>query len=175
MHDLQMGVIDISESEWPSFLYPQGTSWDLDDDKADLFRGYLLLAVSLFYNICTKIIRLICLLWVFRQIFTGPRTATDPGGAKKGRASKSRLHNLTEVTPRTIAYTCVIVSLKCFINLQILALTFNLETRITLRGKGWTVDDGAFEYGVFYQNIVRMFESDPDDEWAKETLDWWNE
>jgi hypothetical protein len=67
------------------------------------------------------------------------------------------------------------VSLKCFINLQILALTFNLETRIALRGKGWTVDDGAFEYGVFYQNIVRMFESDPDDEWAKETLDWWNE
>lgn len=49
MHDLQMGLIDINESEWPSFLYPQGTSWDLDDDKADLFRGYLLLAVSFFY------------------------------------------------------------------------------------------------------------------------------
>jgi hypothetical protein len=47
MHDLQMGLFDISESEWPSFLYPQGTSWDLDDDKTDLFRGYLLLAVSL--------------------------------------------------------------------------------------------------------------------------------
>lgn len=54
-------------------------------------------------------------------------------------------------------------------------LTFDLQTRIALRGKGWTVDDGAFEYGVFYHNIVRMFESDPDDDWAKETLAWWNE
>jgi hypothetical protein len=42
MHDLQMGLILISESEWPSFLYPQGTEWDLDDDKTELFRGYLL-------------------------------------------------------------------------------------------------------------------------------------
>ena len=37
MHDLQMGVIDISESKWLSFLYPQGITWDLDDDKANLF------------------------------------------------------------------------------------------------------------------------------------------
>ena len=50
-----------------------------------------------------------------------------------------------------------------------------MQTHIVLHGKGWTIDDGAFEYGVFYQNIVRMFESDPDDEWVKETLDWWNE
>ena len=49
------------------------------------------------------------------------------------------------------------------------------QTRIALRGKGWTIDDGDFEYGVFYQNIVKMFESDPDDEWAKDTLEWWNE
>ena len=37
------------------------------------------------------------------------------------------------------------------------------------------IDDGAFEYPVFYQNIVRMFESDPDDEWVQETLAWWHE
>lgn len=55
MHDLQMGIIDINESEWPSFLYPQGTSWDLDDDKTDLFRGYLLLAVSYITTIYTQI------------------------------------------------------------------------------------------------------------------------
>jgi hypothetical protein len=52
---------------------------------------------------------------------------------------------------------------------------FEIQTRIALRGKGWTIDDGAFEYGVFYQNIVTMLESDPDDEWAQETLAWWNE
>jgi len=36
------------------------------------------------------------------------------GGPKKGCASKSQLHNLTEVSPRTIAYTCIIVSLILF-------------------------------------------------------------
>jgi hypothetical protein len=62
MHNLQMGLIDISESEWPSFLYPQDTSWDLNDDKTDLFRGYLLLVVIVFILIiiCTQ--RLISLL-----------------------------------------------------------------------------------------------------------------
>ena len=33
---------DISESEWPAFLYPQGTNPDVKDDQAGLFRGYLL-------------------------------------------------------------------------------------------------------------------------------------
>lgn len=55
-------------------------------------------------------------------------------------------------------------------NFQMLTLTFNLQTCIMLHGKGWTIDDGAFEYGVFYQNIVRMFESDLDDEWVKKLL-----
>jgi hypothetical protein len=47
MYNLQMGLTGISESEWPSFLYPQGTSWDIDDDKTDLFRGYLIVMVNL--------------------------------------------------------------------------------------------------------------------------------
>lgn len=42
MHDAEHGVIDISECEWPSYLYPQGTSPDVEDDQKGLFRGYLL-------------------------------------------------------------------------------------------------------------------------------------
>ena len=47
MHDAEMGQVDISECEWPSFLYPHGTDGDLEDDRTDLFRGYLLPIVSL--------------------------------------------------------------------------------------------------------------------------------
>ncbi|KIM43032.1 hypothetical protein M413DRAFT_26238 [Hebeloma cylindrosporum] len=137
MHDAQMGVSLISECEWPGFLYPRGTRFDLEDERLGLFRGYLL-------------------PMVFRQIFTGPRTAEGPGSGKKGRASKAKMFNLTSVTPRAIAYTCVIA-------------------RLALRGRGWTLEDGAFEYGVFYQNIVRMFEDDHEDDWVKETLAWWQE
>ena len=80
---------------------------------------------------------------------------------------------MTEVTGRTIAYTCIIVNLTSFSTAS--NADFDFQTRIALRGKGWTLDDGAFEYGVFYQNIVRMFESDTEPEWAADTLAWWNE
>ncbi|KAK0463159.1 uncharacterized protein EV420DRAFT_1639258 [Desarmillaria tabescens] len=40
---------------------------------------------------------------------------------------------------------------------------------------GWTEQDGAFDLPVFYNSIVDLFESHPDDEWALETLTWWNE
>jgi hypothetical protein len=106
MHDCENSLIDISEYEWPSFLYPQGTTPDVEDDQAGLFRGYLLLMVCI-YLIPLK--RLTDFLQVYQQIFTGPRSATHPEIAKKGRSSKARLHNLTMVTARTIAYTCVIV------------------------------------------------------------------
>lgn len=94
-----------------------------------------------------------------------------PDSAKKGRPSKASLHRLTAVTGRNIAYVCVVVSFilliffKCWLE----------QTRIALRGLGWTIDDGSFEYPVFYQNIVSLFEDDPEDEWVKATLAWWNQ
>jgi hypothetical protein len=47
MHDMEMGLSDISELEWPSFLYPRGTTYDISDDQDGLFRGYLLPIVCL--------------------------------------------------------------------------------------------------------------------------------
>ena len=85
MHDVQMGQIDISESEWPSFLYPQGTSWDLDDDKTDLFRGYLLLAVSQsYYNICAKNLRLLYYSLGFLANLHWPKDSNGSRGGKEG-------------------------------------------------------------------------------------------
>lgn len=42
MHDTDNRIIDISECEWPCFLYPEGTSPDVEVDLTGLFRGYLL-------------------------------------------------------------------------------------------------------------------------------------
>jgi len=49
VYEIEHGVQQISESEWPAFLYPQGTNPDVEDDQAGLFRGYLLPRVS-FYS-----------------------------------------------------------------------------------------------------------------------------
>jgi hypothetical protein len=106
MHDIENGVMDISESEWPAFLYPQGKIPDFEDDRDGLFMGYLLTRVCPIIMCVWKLI-----FWqVFRHIFTSPRSALNPDVGKRGRASKARKHNLTSVTGRTIAYTCVIVS-----------------------------------------------------------------
>jgi hypothetical protein len=35
--------------------------------------------------------------------------------------------------------------------------------------------DEKFDNRTFFNNIVRIFETDPDDPWVIETLDWWNE
>ena len=47
MHNAEMGLSGISECEWPCFLYPRGTTYDLKDDREGLFRGYLLPMVCL--------------------------------------------------------------------------------------------------------------------------------
>ena len=47
MHNAEMGLSDISECEWPCFLYPQGTKYDLKDDRNGLFCRYLLPMVCL--------------------------------------------------------------------------------------------------------------------------------
>jgi len=39
----------------------------------------------------------------------------------------------------------------------------------------WGSYDGVFDLKAFYSTIVTMFESDPDDLWVIETLEWWNE
>jgi hypothetical protein len=42
MYEAEHGKIDISECEWPAFLYPLGSSPDVKDDQLGLFQGYLL-------------------------------------------------------------------------------------------------------------------------------------
>jgi hypothetical protein len=50
-----------------------------------------------------------------------------------------------------------------------------LQCRHVLNTKeSWAIDDGAgFNAERFYYNIIYLFEDD--DEWAQDTLDWWNE
>ncbi|KDR76066.1 hypothetical protein GALMADRAFT_139825 [Galerina marginata CBS 339.88] len=124
MTEAKNAVVDISESEWPTFLYASDTIPDPDNDHHGHFRGNLL-----------------------------PVLALQPLATVKGRLNKAKIHKLTEVTGRTIAYICALV-------------------RIALRGRGWGTEDSAFDYEAFYQNIVKMFEDDPEDCWVIETLDW---
>ncbi|KAK0438852.1 uncharacterized protein EV420DRAFT_1651270 [Desarmillaria tabescens] len=95
------------------------------------------------------------LLRVFLHIFCSNGDPMKQEGPKRGSIAK--INGICLVTGCMIAYAacqgCYALSSK----------------------DGWTEQDGAFDMTAFYDSIVALFESHPDDEWMVETLAWWNE
>lgn len=84
---------------------------------------------------------------------TGPSSALT-GIRVAAKNSKAEIHGLTEVTPRTIAYICVMVR-------QALS-----------SARHWTPKDGVFNYESFYRLILKLFEGGGI--WQAELLSFWN-
>ncbi len=93
MDRVEDGTVQITDEDFPSFLYEIETAYDEENEDIGLFRGFLLIRV-------------------YRHIFTGPSSAMNP--TAKVNKSKARKFRLTEVTGRTIAYACVQVR-DCFL------------------------------------------------------------
>lgn len=85
---------------------------------------------------------------------TGPSSAIS-GVRAAAKSSKAEIHGLTEVTPKTIAYTCVMVR-------QALS-----------SAEHWTMVDGIFNYEMFYEFILSVLE-DEGDPWVVDLMDFWN-
>ncbi|KAG6835577.1 hypothetical protein H0H93_016837 [Arthromyces matolae] len=94
------------------------------------------------------------LLRVYRHIFTGP-TSAFTGRRKATKPSKSHIHTMKHVTGRSIAYA---------------AARFALSSC-----EEWCIEDGNFNLWRFFENIVAIFEDDPDDPWVVDTLEWWDQ
>lgn len=86
MDGVEDGTIQITDEDFPSFLYETDRIYDEANEDIGLFRGYLLVRV-------------------FRHIFTGPLSALNPN--MKSNKFKAKKFKLTSVTGRTIAYACV--------------------------------------------------------------------
>ncbi len=93
MDRVEDGTVQITDEDFPSFLYEIETAYDEENEDIGLFRGFLLIRV-------------------YRHIFTGPSSAMNP--TAKVNKSKARKFRLTKVTGRTIAYACVQVR-DCFL------------------------------------------------------------
>ena len=91
MNRVSDSKINITDEDFPSFLYENETAYDEENEDIGLFRGFLLVRV-------------------FRHIFTGPTSAMDP--KTKAKKSKAKKFRLTKVTRRMIAYASVQV---CFL------------------------------------------------------------
>ena len=97
MDHVRDGSIQITDEDFPSFLYESEIVYDGENEDIRLFRGFLLVRV-------------------YRHIFTSPSSAMNPTArVNKCKAGKFKL---TEVTGRTIAYTSVqVCQISCFSNL----------------------------------------------------------
>lgn len=83
------GKVQITDEDFPTFLYESETVYDEQNEDIGLFRGFLLVRV-------------------FRHIFTGPTSAMDP--KTRANKSKAKKFKLIKVTGRMIAYAAIQVS-----------------------------------------------------------------
>jgi hypothetical protein len=152
MDRVEDGSIQITDEDFPSFLYESDTFYDEGNEDIGLFRGYLLVRV-------------------YRHIFTGPTSAMNP--AAKANKSKAKKFKLTEVTGRTIAYASVQV---CLLRLAHHFLINYHQAYVALSSMSqWGSSDNLFNLQLFYDAVVEMFERNPKDPWVVDTLEWWKQ
>ncbi len=145
------GLIQITDEDFPSFLYENKTLYDKDNEDIGLFCGYILVRV-------------------YRHIFTAPTSAMNT--TAKANKSRAKKFKLTQVTRRTIAYASVQVrqlfSYRFLINYHQAYIALSSMSQ-------WGSSDNLFNIQLFYDTIVEMFERDPKDSWVVDTLEWCNE
>ena len=152
MDRIEDGSIQITNEDFPLFLYESETLYDKDNEDIGLFRGYLLVRV-------------------YRHIFTGPISAMN--ATAKVNKSKAKKFKLTQVTRRTIAYASVQVRYPRFSHCFLINYH---QAYVALSSMSqWGSSDNLFNIQLFYDTIVEMFERDPKDSWVVDTLKWWNE
>ena len=95
-------------------------------------------------------------------------------GAGRTKSGQAKLNGLESVTGKTIAYAALHVGSIFFSNLMSDVIFFFQVRWFLCSEDDWRLDDGLFEKKEFFNVIVEMFELDPEDEWCKDTLAWWN-
>ncbi|KAJ7732327.1 hypothetical protein DFH07DRAFT_968430 [Mycena maculata] len=96
------------------------------------------------------------LLRVFRHIWTAPTSALN--GLDKGipAVCNARVHAKYSVEPEMVGYACA-------------------QARTILSTKQWDVRDSAYNYERMFNAVVKLFSGLPDDPWALETLEWYQD
>jgi len=97
------------------------------------------------------------------SVLTGHRAASKPSKAEK--------YSMREITPESVAYIATQVS---FSPSSVLAIIFPFSPSQIYFSlcclESWGPKDGYFNLERFYNVCLRLFTTDPGDEWVKETL-----
>ncbi|KAJ7824428.1 hypothetical protein B0H13DRAFT_2290984 [Mycena leptocephala] len=89
---------------------------------------------------------------VLRHLWMGPSSGIPGVEGKLPKGCNALAHNVFRVSPEMIGYAAC-------------------QARTMLGTKDWTERDGEYDYIELFNKVVKLF-ADPEDDWAKETLDW---
>ncbi|KAJ6548394.1 hypothetical protein B0H19DRAFT_1265231 [Mycena capillaripes] len=92
---------------------------------------------------------------VLRHVWTGPKSGIDGSSDGLPKGCNALAHNTVRVSPEMIGYGAC-------------------QARTMLATKDWAERDGEYDYNELFTKIVNL-SADPDDPWAKETLDWYQD
>ncbi|KAF8156612.1 hypothetical protein B0H34DRAFT_847204 [Crassisporium funariophilum] len=123
----------------PSFLWPKD-GYDCEQMEENMFRNPVL-------------------VMVWKHIFTCPSSALKDGpGRTKTRSSQAKMNKMLSVTPRSIAYVC-------------LMLRHSISDI-----EDWRTEDKLFKREEFYEFIMALFDNgdDKESDWVKDTIELWN-
>ncbi|KAJ7801728.1 hypothetical protein B0H13DRAFT_2497427 [Mycena leptocephala] len=90
---------------------------------------------------------------VLRHVWTGPKSGIDGSSDGLPKGCNALAHNIVRVSPEMIGYGAC-------------------QARTMLATKDWAERDGEYDYNELFTKVVDLF-ADPNDPWAKETLDWY--
>ncbi|KAJ3557385.1 hypothetical protein NP233_g11756 [Leucocoprinus birnbaumii] len=130
------GTVSLKHTDLCTFLYDLNQEYSPEQWDTGLFQGYFPIRC-------------------FRTIATGPTSAID-GVRDCAKSSKAEIHELKEVTPQLIAYTCV------------------LARQTLSSAPKYCRKDGTFDYTYFYDLILNML-ADEEDPWVQNVLEFWND
>jgi hypothetical protein len=96
------------------------------------------------------------------------------GSRPKIKRPQAMLNNMKVVTPGSIAYAALMVGDLMSLVGDIRSTLIHSKFRHCISSlDDWRTEDDLFKRDEFFDSMVSILD-DPDDEWVKDTMKWWN-
>jgi hypothetical protein len=162
------GEISVNADDWPAFLYPDGHEYNLNWIELGLLRG------EFFYAGMMPFLILRLILTVnprYADIFSHRRRPHSEKHQEEGEANEAMPRSMDS---KESCHAQSHMLLSKYVQYPIFAKVSKLtsfKAYFTISSiQTWTAQHGDFNLKTFYDNVVELFEMDPEAEWAVDTL-----
>ena len=162
----------VTGDHWPIFIF-ENNRYNPNNPWDGLFRGRLLVNVS--SSSATR-----CLNWLtwipqgFKHIFNSPSSVEDMG--RSTRAGNAQIHGMTHVTPASIAYVAMLVSVVLFLIRSSSPKPVDDQVRFVLGSATcFSRKDTISDSERFYITVYEFLTAPEERQNVGELLQWWDQ